>query len=389
MSLLINRVEVSYFGGINGTIELDLSAPLTLIFAPNGSGKTSIIEGLNWAFCSTDVREPRCRLAEASAATSVDLTIQRQNRTESFIRRTECDHSESRLVDNTSCEPVEYLRKLAPDCNVGHLHHLSQKKRLVEHLSRNRVLMAHTLTHLIDETEAGGRSEAMAELLGTRAQENALTQIELYDRRLEKRLSELRSAAAQRTARKEAIAATSTVTSIDLDRLTADVCALLGVPPDEVPGDRQLALEANYSDRTSRLDIRISASEALAHIQDRRLPQDTLPPLEQEEAAVVQAANAIASTIASQTSESRDSRARLGVLSKELDLLTSLGSAVREVAAIVGEREPNATWASTLNIGKRISETFGSAAEARQRLRNLQEKLPNWRGIIQQLTSTE
>ncbi len=47
-SLRILRLSISAFRGIPGNIELDLSSPLTLLYAPNGTGKTSFIDAAEW-----------------------------------------------------------------------------------------------------------------------------------------------------------------------------------------------------------------------------------------------------------------------------------------------------------------------------------------------------
>jgi DNA repair exonuclease SbcCD ATPase subunit len=46
--LRILKLSLSAFRGIPGRIDVDLSSPLTLIYAPNGTGKTSFIDAAEW-----------------------------------------------------------------------------------------------------------------------------------------------------------------------------------------------------------------------------------------------------------------------------------------------------------------------------------------------------
>jgi len=46
--MLINRLNIEGFRGVSSSLELKLSAPLTVIYAPNGTGKTSICDAAEW-----------------------------------------------------------------------------------------------------------------------------------------------------------------------------------------------------------------------------------------------------------------------------------------------------------------------------------------------------
>jgi DNA repair protein SbcC/Rad50 len=46
--MLLNRLMVRDFRGISGTIDLRCDLPLTVIYAPNGTGKTSICDAIEW-----------------------------------------------------------------------------------------------------------------------------------------------------------------------------------------------------------------------------------------------------------------------------------------------------------------------------------------------------
>jgi len=46
--MLIDKLNIQKFRGISSSLSLNLSAPLTVIYAPNGTGKTSICDALEW-----------------------------------------------------------------------------------------------------------------------------------------------------------------------------------------------------------------------------------------------------------------------------------------------------------------------------------------------------
>lgn len=49
--MLIDSLKIQSFRGISEHLELDLSAPLTVLYAPNGTGKTSICDAVEWLLC--------------------------------------------------------------------------------------------------------------------------------------------------------------------------------------------------------------------------------------------------------------------------------------------------------------------------------------------------
>jgi DNA repair protein SbcC/Rad50 len=385
MSLLISNLEVSYFGGINGTIALDLTAPLTVIYAPNGTGKTSLIEAVNWAFGSTDVRDPRCRVADASTPTSVKLTVQRQYRHETYERQVDFDKSETRLVDGYPSELIPYLSSMAPECEVSDLHHLSQKKRLVEHLSSNRMLFTHTLTQLIDEASAEARSEAMAELLGTRAQLNALKQIQLYGRRIERRLAELQADAASRRTREAALIAAAKSADVDLRSLTREICSLLITDPPPNEADGQLELETKWSQRHSTAESNLSACERIADALESGFSDLILPQLEAEHAQLTNSADAMRAALLAKSEQERNSEVRLAQLHRERDLLVGVGRIARHISEAVALNSPSASWADVVKSAGEIASRFGNAKNAREAFRVVTEKLTTWPRVNQRL----
>ena len=51
--MLIDQLNIQKFRGISDYLSLDLTAALTVIYAPNGTGKTSICDALEWLLCGS------------------------------------------------------------------------------------------------------------------------------------------------------------------------------------------------------------------------------------------------------------------------------------------------------------------------------------------------
>ncbi len=80
--MLVDQLKIQRFRGISDTLSLDLSSPLTLIYAPNGTGKTSICDAVEWLLCggigrlsSLDKNDVRCRFGDNDLETAIEATI--------------------------------------------------------------------------------------------------------------------------------------------------------------------------------------------------------------------------------------------------------------------------------------------------------------------------
>lgn len=89
--MLIDNLNIQCFRGISGSLPLDLTAPLTVLYAPNGTGKTSICDAVEWILCGSVGRldkgdSIRCKLGEERLETIVEASIL-QNGSPFFIKR--------------------------------------------------------------------------------------------------------------------------------------------------------------------------------------------------------------------------------------------------------------------------------------------------------------
>jgi DNA repair protein SbcC/Rad50 len=271
MSILVDGIRVAAFGGICAPIELDLSAPLTLIYAPNGTGKTSLIESVDWVF-GGEVRAERCKLATDSEPTEVTLSACVNDEPIS-AKRSIRNGKTQRLVNGVSAGEAEFLRALAPDCDVSELSALARIPRLKAYLSSNRVLGVDSLSRLIDGNNADSRADALADLAGTRAQRNAQKLIDIYRNKLRDSLSKQRAKLSALQSRQREFRELS-ISRTDVDALVSEAARLIYANDANEPRHQpDLALRANSE--LGELNAKITALNQLrALITSRPEPGD-------------------------------------------------------------------------------------------------------------------
>jgi exonuclease SbcC len=91
--MLINELNIQRFRGVASSIELDFTAPLTIIYAPNGTGKTSICDAAEWLLCgyvgrlnTSDQTEIRCKFGEDNLDTFVEAKFEVNNKSYALKR---------------------------------------------------------------------------------------------------------------------------------------------------------------------------------------------------------------------------------------------------------------------------------------------------------------
>ncbi len=84
--MLIDQLKIKHFRGVPTSLEMDLTAPLTVIYAPNGTGKTSICDAVEWILCgsigrlsSLNKSDVKCRFGEGQLETFVEANIPYSN----------------------------------------------------------------------------------------------------------------------------------------------------------------------------------------------------------------------------------------------------------------------------------------------------------------------
>ena len=177
--MILDSIKISAFRGIKQTLPLDLRAHITLIHAPNGVGKTSICDAVEWLFTG-DVERLHQSLGKskksvtnifAASPPSVECEVQNGGGP-TLIRRSE----------GTKASEVEFFRngrwnKETLNTLLDNItpENLPQTSKGLQRLNtrRNwfravRLLEAHALNLLLDTNESGNevRDLVFCDLLG-------------------------------------------------------------------------------------------------------------------------------------------------------------------------------------------------------------------------------
>lgn len=166
-SFHINNLTIENFRGIPGELSLDLSAPLTVIYAANGSGKSSVCQAIEWLLTGTLQAVPsdahKCFNSEGMMKVSAhcrlgdeDLILSRTE--EGLISYT--SEREDKLRD------ISLLTRITP-VETGKDARADVRQRLkTDWLRSSRWLYSSALSLLVDNDHAERRQQIFANILG-------------------------------------------------------------------------------------------------------------------------------------------------------------------------------------------------------------------------------
>ncbi|HVB78906.1 MAG TPA: AAA family ATPase [Candidatus Binataceae bacterium] len=202
-----SSLRVAAFRGIRDLVVFDLRAPLTLVFAPNGTGKTTMCEAAEWLLTGQverlkegkdfDANVLRSKFAESGATSSAaaDLIIGEEPR---FLARfADGAQSPAEFGEGpdraATCGPHDLLSQLAPAAAANEVHHLTAINLRQRWLKGTRFLSAEALAALVDTDKETieRRTQVFADLLGIRHLLDAERQCEKYVTELSSRLRAL------------------------------------------------------------------------------------------------------------------------------------------------------------------------------------------------------
>ncbi|MBC3956154.1 AAA family ATPase [Pseudomonas triticifolii] len=251
----LNTLDVSHFRGLNDSVRFDFSSPLTVVYAPNGTGKTTMCEAAEWLLTGQVERLkegngfdalvlspkfPSQNDATTSAAASLYI-----DGTEQYVRRY-VDGSQSSAAYGAdegaavTLRPNELLALLAPVAAADEAHAITAINLRQRWLKGTRFLSSEALAALVDTDEETieRRTQVFADLLGIRHLLDAERQCEKYIVEIGRRLRNLTKMTESRSAEvtdlelalgPDEAAGTSHSSSA---RLEADTAANLFVPED-------------------------------------------------------------------------------------------------------------------------------------------------------------
>jgi exonuclease SbcC len=213
----LNSLNVSHFRGINDSVRFDFSSPLTVVYAPNGTGKTTMCEAAEWLLTGQVERLkegsgfdalvlspkfPSQNDAVTSAAANLYIDGAQQ-----FIQRA-VNGSQSSAAFGADegaavfLRPNELLALLAPVAAADEAHALTAINLRQRWLKGTRFLSSEALAALVDTDEETieRRTQVFADLLGIRHLLDAERQCEKYIVEIGRRLRNLTKMTESRSA---------------------------------------------------------------------------------------------------------------------------------------------------------------------------------------------
>ncbi|GGD47714.1 AAA family ATPase [Pseudoxanthomonas indica] len=333
MAVLVDNLSVAAFGGIRTSLDLDLTAPLTLIYAPNGTGKTSLIESIDWLY-GGDIREARCKVASNLEPTKVAISAVIGSKPVSAMRAIDSGRS-SRVSNGAQVGEAEFLQSLAPDCDVSELSAISRIPKLKAYLSSNHVLGVGALGRLIDSENADARADAMADLAGTRIQRNAQKVMDLYRKKLLERRARLESELSRFIELEEQYLKLSKDRA-DIDALVKEASRLLVGSDQDVADFERLTIVANRE--LEDLRVRMESLSELRSVLTLLSTFDK-PDHSMQISSLEDEIRDLSSSLRRDNEQSVETSRQNDLLAAEVADLKKLGDALLDLNAVCGDTE--------------------------------------------------
>lgn len=289
----LSSMRVDAFRGISDPIDFDLSSPITLIFAPNGTGKTTLCEAAEWLLTGQVERlrdgkdfdpavlKSKFVLDDRQPSVVADIMVGSEAR--NLFRAAHGSQQEvsigADVEDRKTIGPHDLLSFLAPSAASQEAHHLRAINLRQRWLRGTRFLSAETLAALVDSNDETieRRTQVFADLLGIR---HLLDAEKLCDQFVSDLSARERSLAQTITGQDAEVAALRAGLERDADRVASGTVsalteveaaeAKLGTLVDPLAADeasvagRIEAVSAEQGRRKHLVDLRVSSVEAVA-----------------------------------------------------------------------------------------------------------------------------
>jgi DNA repair exonuclease SbcCD ATPase subunit len=287
----ISSLSVDAFRGISDLIRFDLSSPITLIFAPNGTGKTTLCEAAEWLLTGQverlrdgkdfDPRVLKSKFVTEGREPSVLGSIAVGNETRWLARAAHGPQQDTTLGkvsgDLEAIGPHDLLSFLAPSAASQEAHHLRAINLRQRWLRGTRFLSAEALASLVDSDDKTieRRTEVFADLLGIRHLLDAekicdrfiadLSSRERYlSQRIVGRESEISALNAALANTDESVTGASARSEIEAAESKLGLAANHFSPEDPTVASRIETARAEYGRRKHQADLKASDLEAVA-----------------------------------------------------------------------------------------------------------------------------
>lgn len=165
--LKINMLTITRFRGIPGSIEVPLDAPLTLIYAANGTGKSTICQAVEWLLTGrivdVDDSAVKCKWGELDTSVSADCTYKS---TRLQLIRDESGLKKFYKGEYKDIDTLDFLKALTPASIAANKRKDVAIKERSEWLRGTRWLYSTALGLLIDNEHVEQREQIFADILG-------------------------------------------------------------------------------------------------------------------------------------------------------------------------------------------------------------------------------
>ena len=165
--LKINLLTITRFRGIPGSIDVPLDSPLTLIYAANGTGKSTVCQAVEWLLTGrvVDVSDSaiKCKWGDLDTSVSADCTY---NGTRLQLKR---DESGLRRFYNgvyKDIDTLDFLKALTPASIAANKRKDFAITERSQWLRGTRWLYSTALGLLIDNEHVEQREQIFADILG-------------------------------------------------------------------------------------------------------------------------------------------------------------------------------------------------------------------------------
>lgn len=385
--LRIDRLRVEAFRGISGSVELDLRSPLTLLYAPNGTGKTTLCDAVEWLLtgrvqrlCANGDLDPAVLHAKfgggAEPRVEAHLSV---DGSPYFLRRTLGGASGGSTARGARpVAPTTLLRRLAPDAALDGNHHRTANRRREQYLRATHILTSEALAALVDTDEGTlvRRQEIFTDLLGVREEFDAADRLRRYGEALQPSQAglerEAEAAGRELAALRAELAGAPEGDAADREAGAAE--AALRVPPAGSGEDRLRAVAAAAARRRPEVAALDAALEAVDRDWASRLAfERDLPLAEQAEQEAGGALRASRESLARIEREERAAGEEAARLRKDLQSLRQLAGAVSaRLPGLVGRaastgRTDDGTSAASLSALRSTPEARLSPADRLRR----------------------
>lgn len=262
----IDRLRVEGFRGITGVLDLDLRSPLTLLYAANGTGKTTLCDAVEWlltgcvdrlgASSETTLNVLYPRFAPGlSPRVDADLRIDGQP---FFLeRRPGGARGGTTTRDARTVAIANLLERLAPEGATSEVPQSTIPQRR-QWLRGTRFLMAESLASLFDTDAATveRRNRVFADILGVRSHLDARDRLRRYSDLLQPREGELDAQVRSREDQLRRMQAVQGPVGGETTSATEWGPAedLLGLPRREADGERAEVIAGEIARRRQAID---------------------------------------------------------------------------------------------------------------------------------------